>query len=117
MSLQDRLYFKLGSFRNFNLCSYDIFSNPGISLVALLWIASITIESFLYRGLQTVLQYSNPGLMIDLNSNGRVSLSKYVKEALMSPSQGWHIGGILPITDMPILICHHRYIGLIDIYS
>ena len=25
--------------------------------------------------------------------------------------QGWHIGGILPITDMPILICHNRYIG------
>ena len=24
--------------------------------------------------------------------------------------QGWHIGGILPITDMPILICHNRYI-------
>ncbi len=25
--------------------------------------------------------------------------------------QGWHIGGILPITDMPILICHNRYIA------
>ncbi len=26
--------------------------------------------------------------------------------------QGWHIGGILPITDMPILICHNRYPSL-----
>ncbi len=25
-------------------------------------------------------------------------------------SQGWHIGEILPITDMSILIYHHRYI-------
>ena len=25
--------------------------------------------------------------------------------------QGWHIGGFLPKTDMPMLICYNRYIG------
>ncbi len=38
-------------------------------------------------------------------NRGRIQAVRFRRQ------QGWHIGGILPITDMPILICHNRYIG------
>ncbi len=40
-----------------------------------------------------------------------IAIVNHIYYTYINGTQGWHIGGILPITDMPILICHNRYIG------
>ena len=53
---------------------------------------------------QTPILYTRTRVSFSLNHSMTIIHNPVRRHA---PGQGWHIGGILPITDMPILICHN----------
>ena len=75
-----------GSFSFRNLSSYVKELSPGTPLVALRWTLSTSSVSPLWSFPHMMLQYSRWGLTRDLKKRGNISLSRTVKDFLMTPS-------------------------------